>query len=1228
MSEGQPDMFLPSYRAAFESMSQGFCLLEKVLTPAGTPSDFRYLLTNPAFEQQSSLHHVVGKTILEALPGTEPQVMAYYDQVALTGQPVHFQVYLSALDRWIDTHAFRLDGHDPPRVAVLFANITERKKAEEDLQNNNTWLTQAMSSARAGWSIWEIATDQIKWSPESLEILGLPSDQTHYTFQEWLQRIHPDDRTKVQAAIDAMLAQREEFNCEYRIIYDDGQQRWLRGTGKLFVDSNGKPYRSTGLVVDITDRKEIEQALRESQERQAFLLQLSDALRPLSDADTIKATASLMLGNYIGADRVFYAEFVQENNEDFWLIENMYHRPAYPFDQGLYPLQNWGSDSYKLLKGNTVIVDDVFAHEDLSQPVKETLRTQSIAAYVYLPLIKEGQLVALLGIHQATPRPWKPQEISLMEELAQRVRTSVERARAEESLRQSEQKYRTLFNSIDEGYAFCQIITDPAGNPIDCRFLEVNPAFESMTGLRIEKILGNTARQAVPELEDSWIETYGRVALQGETLRFESRIAQLDRWYDVYAGAVGQAGSGLFAVVFKDITSRKRQQDHQDLLADLTEAITDQVDTQEIMAIAGQKLRAILPISSFSIWDIRPDSDEVYRRFWWAKDILLLPERTNLSAFHNQELVWRFRQGENVVIRDTQTDSGANAEAFKALDIGSYVGLPYRREDRWKSILTFFSPIAYDWQPDQIALLTDVMNRLLPRIERVQAEEALKASEARLTAFFESLPLGVAEVDTNGRLVLANREMQRFAPTGIVPSRDAERRDRWQAYHPDGRRLEPEEYPSARALRGERVVPGIEVLYTPEEGPPIWTRVVAVPIWDGEDRVTGIVVMINDISELKQAEEALKEASRRKDEFLAMLAHELRNPLASIRLGMGLLNWTDETDPVLEQTVGLINQQVDHLVRLVDELLDVSRISRGKIELKPERVELGALVESAVEAIRPQYEALGKPLHLTPCPLPLFVQGDPTRLAQVVTNLLTNGLRYTGPQGQVWVNLKEEDGQALLRVADNGIGLAPDQLTAIFDLFVQVDTSLARSQGGLGIGLTLVKRLVEMHGGRVEARSPGLGQGSEFMVYLPLVQEVNLQSVNKRIVTNTRPGDHRILVIDDNPGLAFLLSQTLKMRGYEVHTQYNGREGIQAAQVLRPRVILCDIGMPELDGYETCRRIRQQPWGQHMVIIAVTGYGGQEDKQRAKEAGFDAHLVKPVDMDALIRLLEAYNERP
>lgn len=397
---------------------------------------------------------------------------------------------------------------------------------------------------------------------------------------------------------------------------------------------------------------------------------------------------------------------------------------------------------------------------------------------------------------------------------------------------------------------------------------------------------------------------------------------------------------------------------------------------------------------------------------------------------------------------------------------------------------------------------------------------------------------------------------------------------------------------------------------------------VVTPLRDETGAIQGLLKVMRDLTPQKQAEEALHLADQRKNEFLAMLAHELRNPLAPIRNGLQILNLTADPNSETVSLINLMNGQVDHLVRLVDDLLDVSRISRGKIDLRLERVELGAIISGAVEAARPLYRNRRQTLHLQQLPTALYLNGDATRLAQVMTNLLTNGTRYTHEGGDVRVVVEQADGEVLLRVADNGIGLPPEQVEAIFDLFVQVDNSVARTQGGLGLGLTLVRRIVEMHGGHVEAYSMGLGQGSEFRVYLPLLPEDkptnDSQAMDK---SNTPAGKQPLLLIDDNADAALTLAMLLKLKGYLVHTRTSGRTGLEAAEQLRPTAILLDLGMPDLDGYETCRLLRQQPWGKQVPVIALTGYGQDEDKQRTKEAGFDAHLVKPVDLAALLQQL-------
>lgn len=310
-------------------------------------------------------------------------------------------------------------------------------------------------------------------------------------------------------------------------------------------------------------------------------------------------------------------------------------------------------------------------------------------------------------------------------------------------------------------------------------------------------------------------------------------------------------------------------------------------------------------------------------------------------------------------------------------------------------------------------------------------------------------------------------------------------------------------------------------------------------------------------------------------------------------------------------------------VRLIDDLLDMSRISRGKIELKKERIELASVVHHAVEAIRPLCGGMGHELTLTVPPQPIFLNGDPTRLAQVVGNLLNNACKFTSRDGRIWLTVEREGPHAVIRVRDTGIGIAAEQLPDIFKMFTQVDTSLERSRGGLDIGLTLVKNPVEMHDGTVEACSPGVGKGTEFAVRLPVLTEPPMPPPCEPTgVKQAARVKRRILVVDDNQDSAHSLALLLKLAGHEAHIANDGVEAVEAAAKFQPDVILLDIGLPKLNGYEAARRIREQRGEKGLVIVALTGWGQEEDRRRSEEAGFDAHMVKPMDHDALAKLLE------
>jgi signal transduction histidine kinase len=377
------------------------------------------------------------------------------------------------------------------------------------------------------------------------------------------------------------------------------------------------------------------------------------------------------------------------------------------------------------------------------------------------------------------------------------------------------------------------------------------------------------------------------------------------------------------------------------------------------------------------------------------------------------------------------------------------------------------------------------------------------------------------------------------------------------------------------------------------------------------------------IAERERAEAVLRTADARKDEFLATLAHELRNPLAPIANAARLIRLKAPPVTDLQWAHDVIDRQVRLLSRLIDDLLDVSRIARAKLELRKERVELSTVVRTAVETSQPLIEAAEQKLTVELPPTPLVLHADPVRLAQALSNLLNNASKFTPPHGAVALRAGLEGNWVAIRVSDTGIGIAPETLPRIFEMFMQADRSLERHRGGLGIGLTLVKWFIELHGGTVEAHSAGLGRGAEFVVRLPVRDEgAVVEGVAATAGGATMPKvRQRILVVDDNEDGAETLGHFLRALGNDVRTAADGLTAVDVAADFRPDVALLDLGLPRLNGYDVAQRIRMQPWGSSMLLIAMTGWGQDADRRRAREVGFDHHLVKPVDLDALERLL-------
>jgi PAS domain S-box-containing protein len=521
--------------------------------------------------------------------------------------------------------------------------------------------------------------------------------------------------------------------------------------------------------------------------------------------------------------------------------------------------------------------------------------------------------------------------------------------------------------------------------------------------------------------------------------------------------------------------------------------------------------------------------------------------------------------------------------------------------------------------------------------DRKQAEEAVRLSEERLRLLVEGVSdYAIFLLDADGMVLSWNAGAERLK--GYRANEIIGRH--FSTFYPEEARARrwPQQELELATRDGRFEDEGWRVR---KDGSRFWANVVITALRDADGKLQGFAKVTRDLTERRAAEEGLRRAygnlerrveertaeliarDRHKDEFLAMLGHELRNPLAPIRNGLEILKLEGVPAAARSEAQALIERQVQHLVRLVDDLLDVSRIMQGKIELRHERIALATVVERAIETAQPTIDARGHRLVVSLPPAPVFIHGDLIRLAQVLSNLLVNAAKYTPQAGEIALTASTAHDQLRISVKDTGIGMPPELLPKVFEFFVQGSRSLERSQGGLGIGLTLVKRLVEMHGGTVAAHSAGIGKGSELVIDLPLPDQSAADGVPAGGGAGTAVGGRRrrVLVVDDNVDAAESAAALLSIWGHEVRTVHDGLSVLRQVQDFRPEIVLLDIGLPGKSGYDVARELRAQPASPVRLIAAMTGYGQAEDRQRSAEAGFDVHLTKPLDLEQLRDLL-------
>ena len=501
--------------------------------------------------------------------------------------------------------------------------------------------------------------------------------------------------------------------------------------------------------------------------------------------------------------------------------------------------------------------------------------------------------------------------------------------------------------------------------------------------------------------------------------------------------------------------------------------------------------------------------------------------------------------------------------------------------------------------------------------KRKLTEATLRNSEERLRRAVSVGTVGVLFFRLDGRITEANGAFQRMSG---YSREELIAHSHWktltvEAFHPITEA-------SAKNLIERGEAEPYEKQMRRKDGS-LWWGLFAPTRLSGEGAAAECVEFIIDITEQRLAQQALEQADRRKDEFLATLAHELRNPLAPLKNGLQIARLTSRPDSSLQRTIDMMERQLNHLVHLVNDLLDVARISSGKVVLRRERVVLREVLAHAVEASRASIDARGHELFLELPMEELVVKGDFDRLAQIFSNLISNAAKYTHSRGRIRVRVKRVDAHALVEVIDNGIGIPRDALDNVFDLFSQVREHQRHAEGGLGIGLSIVKSLVAHHNGTVSADSPGIGMGSTFRVRLPLLQSraSDSDSSAPRPPQSSTHSRHRILVVDDNVDAAQSMANLIALHGHDVEVAHDGLEALDKTQRFCPHLVFLDIGMPGLDGVETARRLRATPAGEQLVLVALTGWGQQADRDRTSAAGFDAHVVKPIDETTLLRTL-------
>jgi len=805
---------------------------------------------------------------------------------------------------------------------------------------------------------------------------------------------------------------------------------------------------------------------------------------------------------------------------------------------------------------------------------------------------------------------------------------------------------QTLCQDLFEALPDAIVVVDPQG----C-IRQMNAELERLFGYDREELQGQPIEVLLPK---RYRERHINHRLRYCSAPYRLKMSQRSELYgrrrdgsefpiDVHLAPIKTAEGMLILGSIRDITKHKTAEaeiqelaHRKAIIADLSQLALAGTSLDRLMEHTVRQVARCLEIEYAKVLELLPDGQALRLKAGVGWKEGLVGEATVSAGLESQAgytlLISKpadestLIAGEPVIVEDLSSETRFSGPPLlfehgvvsgMSITIPGYVR-PY-------GVLGVHTTQCRAFTPDDAQFLRAVAHILALAIERHQTEEALRESEMRARRLVEANIIGVLE-GVEDQIINANQiflDMVGYSREDLLAGKL-----RWPEMTP------PEYRPLDDVAQDQLLNYGA---VTPFEKEFIRKDGTRVPILLCATLLEGLpftwIAFVVDLSEHKRLEDSLRrraaelaEADRRKDEFLAMLAHELRNPLAPIRNAVHILHRQAPLIPECQRPLEMIERQTQHLARLVDDLLDVSRVTRCEINLHKLPIDLVALTARVVENHRPSASAHQHTVTSTLPPRPLYVEGDDVRLTQVLDNLLNNANKYTPDGGHIWVTVKDQNGEVLVSVRDNGIGIAQDDLPGIFDLFAQVNPGIDRARGGLGIGLSLVKRLVDMHGGSVEARSEGPGKGSEFIIHLPLLpQESELAPFSKHTQqASEAQAALRVLIVDDNYDAAESMALLVNLWGHETRIVHDGRSAVDVSRTYQPDVVLLDLGLPGMSGYEVAQRLREE-YGDSIALFAVTGYGQAEDRARSAAAGFNDHLVKPIDPDTLNTLLAARN---